>query len=121
MHAYTDCQPHTHSTTSMYVSQQNRGPATTPSQTLLQHPAGGGVSPDEKKKVAWCDCDNSPPPFFPRLLLCGEIMETLIRKMQDCGEDLIRRTSHSDSFVATRGNLLGKKQRKIDKISRAFP
>lgn len=48
---------------------------------MLQHPAGGGVSPDEKKKVAWCDCDNSPPPFFPRLLLCGEIMETVIRKI----------------------------------------
>ena len=78
-YAYTDYQPHTHSTTSMYVSQQRT--CNHAKSTLLQHPAAEFRR--TKKKVAWCDCDNSPPPFFPRLLLCGEIMET---DPHDCGE-----------------------------------
>ena len=75
-----------------------------------------------KKKVAWCDCDNSPPPFFPRLLLCGETMETLIRKMQDCGEDLIRseRATRIPS-LRREGTCLAKSKERLIRYHVPFP
>lgn len=63
--------------------------AITPSQTLLlQHLAAEFRR--GKKKVAWCDCDNSLHRMFPRVLSV-ERYGDLMRRCAEVERDLIRR------------------------------
>lgn len=101
-HTYaTPIASHTHSTTRMYLSCVSES---TPSQTLLQHPA---AEFRRAKKVAWCGCDNSPPPSSPVVPL----WRGMEKGFTELWRDLIRRratqipSSRRKNFVA---GVLGK-------------
>ena len=89
----TPIASHIHSTTCMYLFVYLS--ASTPSQTLLQHPAAEFRRP---KKVAWCDCDNSPPPSSPVVPLWRGMEKGFAELWRDLSDP---QKSHSDSFIGT--------------------